>query len=768
MKLMDLIHGLVFTKNDINITCKQIIKNKKEKSDVFERYDNNKFSIQFGDIPNENRDNKQQEITFMDAMCDHGKEDGISDALISKLKTFFKDECYDTDCIIEDCYVDIVDLFGTVQSNIVNYIKNDDFLESITQFISNNDLSTGSFSIGLIFYYWPYYKDYVEQKQERVQIGNVNDHGGHSIKDLYIERKHDSLKEDILESGYITLAQYNQFILSKAQKYIQSDLAKQTQAAGGKWMKHLHYDIEEETPLGIDNLMSVITYCDFSALCTEFTSTFRSIKPFEALSAIKARNQKYWWLAKILRETVQYYGDNKDGRNFGDEWIHVTGPFFCGLSVVMAIPEFNIRLCSPTSTSKQFTVATRFGGYSGMIIEMNNNGDAVSGTYLRCFNCTWLSKYPEEDERLFFGGDYRIRIMSVRNIETKQNFARFARPLFFFDAMIDGSDPLGFKDHIEAKDIFILSSLINIELGSIGNNKFDKYIEDSFHLFCFKKTQIIINLDYMYGYFKKSKLSDLVMNSVERDDIECKNNEVGNPYKNLFRSNIFLIFQNLREIVIYSTSNVFGSYHSYSFSFSALLSSKDTLPKDITITIKATWNTQHGEQSWISKSFNPQTKTEFNNKGLTAKLKITKNARGDKEDCLIINSGYDPRNTVQTPRFPRISSYDRSRASTLFFNASNNITQRNENYGNLRDSFMIGFSPPPLEDNNNNFNPMGMMMSNQMSLNPWQQQGAMSYYPPPPLQPQPHHHGALSIYQMGGYSIHPQHHSVGSFYGYQP
>eukprot|EP01083_Nonionella_stella_P230333 814311_1 len=59
-------------------------------------------------------------------------------------------------------------------------------------------------------------------------------------------------------------------------------------------------------------------------------------------------------------------------------------------------------------------------------------------------------------------------------------------------------------------------------------------------------------------------------------------------------------------------------------------------------------------------------------------------------------------------------------------------------------------------------------MSNQMSLNPWQQQGAMSYYPPPPLQPQLHHHGALSIYQMGGYSIHPQHHSVGSFYGYQP
>eukprot|EP01084_Bolivina_argentea_P131228 231651_1 len=32
MKLMDLIHGLVFTKNDINITCKQIIKNKKESS----------------------------------------------------------------------------------------------------------------------------------------------------------------------------------------------------------------------------------------------------------------------------------------------------------------------------------------------------------------------------------------------------------------------------------------------------------------------------------------------------------------------------------------------------------------------------------------------------------------------------------------------------------------------------------------------------------------------------------------------------------------
>lgn len=35
----------------------------------------------------------------------------------------------------------------------------------------------------------------------------------------------------------------------------------------------------------------------------------------------------------------------------------VKGPFFCGISKKMVLPEYNIRLCGPTSTSKAVEIA---------------------------------------------------------------------------------------------------------------------------------------------------------------------------------------------------------------------------------------------------------------------------------------------------------------------------------------------------------------------------------------------------------------------------
>eukprot|EP00488_Nonionellina_sp_1-RS-2012_P000260 TRINITY_DN10750_c0_g1_i1.p1 TRINITY_DN10750_c0_g1~~TRINITY_DN10750_c0_g1_i1.p1 ORF type:complete len:106 (-),score=5.13 TRINITY_DN10750_c0_g1_i1:69-386(-) len=68
------------------------------------------------------------------------------------------------------------------------------------------------------------------------------------------------------------------------------------------------------------------------------------------------------------------------------------------MSSVMHIPQFNIRLCTPTSTSKHIEIAMRFCGRYGIIIQLNNDQ-----LQLRGFNCSWFSRYPEEDERLFFG-----------------------------------------------------------------------------------------------------------------------------------------------------------------------------------------------------------------------------------------------------------------------------------------------------------------------------------------------------------------------------
>eukprot|EP01084_Bolivina_argentea_P074883 135820_1 len=135
------------------------------------------------------------------------------------------------------------------------------------------------------------------------------------------------------------------------------------------------------------------------------------------------------------------------------------------MSIEMVIPEFNIRLCSPTSTSKQIEVATRFGGEKGIVIQLNNNGDEYSSNNLRLFNCSWISSFKEEDEQLFIGGFRRIRVESVMMVKGWNNYNKLLRVLFYFDAMINGVElEYGNEYNPKPNDISIILSLIEYEL----------------------------------------------------------------------------------------------------------------------------------------------------------------------------------------------------------------------------------------------------------------------------------------------------------------
>ena len=157
-----------------------------------------------------------------------------------------------------------------------------------------------------------------------------------------------------------------------------------------------HYGIKGGTPLAVYNLMAVCLYTDFTDLCSNFSSTFRKIHPYESLSSIKRRNSKYWWMSKILRETVELYGKDTNRHN------GLKGPFFTGMSFVMTMPEFMIRLCSPTSTTVHIEVATKFSGQTGIIIKLKAGrigGVDVGIDRVRAMDVSWISRYREEDER---------------------------------------------------------------------------------------------------------------------------------------------------------------------------------------------------------------------------------------------------------------------------------------------------------------------------------------------------------------------------------
>eukprot|EP01084_Bolivina_argentea_P191852 329488_1 len=109
------------------------------------------------------------------------------------------------------------------------------------------------------------------------------------------------------------------------------------------------------------------------------------------------------------------------------------------MAVLLQISEFNIWLCSPTSTSIHIEVAIKFSTDEGIILQFNNP-DYYQYAYLRCFNVSWLSRYKEEDERLLFGGFYPIQLQSVTIRNTKQNFEKVIYYLYYLDTILTGGE----------------------------------------------------------------------------------------------------------------------------------------------------------------------------------------------------------------------------------------------------------------------------------------------------------------------------------------
>eukprot|EP01084_Bolivina_argentea_P043419 80010_1 len=391
------------------------------------RQENNKYNIQLTIDENKTKD-QVEEITFIEQIYNsiETNKDKIDANMIKSLRNFINDNEYDTDAVLND----LDDL--KAGSNTLNYIKNESCIDLMTTYIRNLNLSATSFSTGYIFYYWTHCK-----QQTNKSLGDRLN--GYSVAELYVPQHYSSLKIEILQSSFLGAAQWQENIVLKADKYNDTEEVKQMTCNGEQ--KH---DISAGEHISKQHLYSIILYCDWSKLCSEFSGTFRKRTSFESLRSLKSRHSKYYWFGKLLVETVN---------DFGTIGLKERGPFYCGMSIVLNIPSFAIYLKGPCSTSKEMAVSLNFAKRDGIVIQLQN--DSGNGSRQRFLDCSFVSNYVEEAEMLFIAGDYRLRIESIRIIETAQNFQKFFCSFYLFDCMISGVRNYEFK--ISSSDKKILS-----------------------------------------------------------------------------------------------------------------------------------------------------------------------------------------------------------------------------------------------------------------------------------------------------------------------
>eukprot|EP01084_Bolivina_argentea_P220229 373276_1 len=298
----------------------------------------------------------KREKTFIDNMLIFiGNES--NEKLVNDLQTFVGDEEFDTDCITYEFGTDIIFhhicdddekqklIFGECDKNIKSFIK-------------YQNMSSKSFSTGIVFWYWKYYENIDEDKYRQEQLDvNQYDFGGYSMKKLFVKRFYKSFKEEILNSGFLNKREYDEHVVRRAVLFFRTKRSKSLscQFALGE-NDPLHFGIYRGAKIKASHLEAVILYCDFTQFSTKFSKAFRATKLNESIKSIKNRNSKFYHTAKNLRELVQYYGlSGYDVRDGATE----SGPFYTGMAARVRMAAFAIRLNGPSSTSKQLEVAIK-------------------------------------------------------------------------------------------------------------------------------------------------------------------------------------------------------------------------------------------------------------------------------------------------------------------------------------------------------------------------------------------------------------------------
>eukprot|EP01084_Bolivina_argentea_P317336 550193_1 len=151
------------------------------------------------------------------------------------------------------------------------------------------------------------------------------------------------------------------------------------------------------------------------------------------------------------------------------------------------------------STSRKLEMAKSFAGSKGMILQFNNSQIAFTNfTSYGCsaFDCSFISKCPQESEMLFMGGQYYIQLQTVIMLKNDQNFVEFIYALYYLDRILTANlKYLPDRLKISKNDISVIKNLFSNILNKKTTMTFDQYIYDIFAAFIERKKQIVLDLN---------------------------------------------------------------------------------------------------------------------------------------------------------------------------------------------------------------------------------------------------------------------------------
>eukprot|EP01084_Bolivina_argentea_P224276 379296_1 len=329
-------------------------------------------------------------------------------------------------------------------------------------------------------------KDIKEQKHEDTYTSTENVFSfGYPYKyyytndnnQWYVGPKYKDLKSETLQNRIFSLdlEDYDQSVIN-AEILFETNVARNV--IPNKKHEHMRFKIE--------NIIVLILYCNFDNLSHQFSTTFRKVKSDETVHELIKRNQEYHHFSKILCNTVMAFGTTLIKSK--------VKKFYHGCSKLI-FTKFCAEFYGPISTSTHIEVATLFARNNGIILELTkNNGLRCGG--LTYFDCSWISKFGGENERLFIGGHKPLRFANIILIEDNLSCRQFIQSLYCFGKVLQGKRVYSKEcsdDHYNTINNLIISK----------KNMFHPYIYELFTAFCRKTTEINVCVHYVPKVFQK-------------------------------------------------------------------------------------------------------------------------------------------------------------------------------------------------------------------------------------------------------------------------
>ena len=257
----------------------------------------------------------------------------------------------------------------------------------------------------------------------------------------------------------------------------------------------IHYGFQQGDGIHLEHIISIYIYCNFPDVKRRFHRHLN--------------DNKYSNFGRLLRETVEGFGISVFHDDSENQFFHN----ICVKNNILNNNQSNIsRAYFNGYLALKFCKPSLMTTYNNIIHLYNMENKYVTlnlckytnSSSVNYFNCNWISDYSLDNECLFIGGKYALKLQSII-IDNIYNYGHYLRAIHVLHSLIKG------KANISTIDNQLLLAIETLTKNKLQFNKesHDKqihndYIMTMFAKFCQNITiPIYINSDLGFRFFIK-------------------------------------------------------------------------------------------------------------------------------------------------------------------------------------------------------------------------------------------------------------------------